>query len=631
MRPSLVKHTGCDIIDINPGVGIWSSTIHDLLKPRKHYLMEPDHELYTPLLQPLLDEEGSTYKLIPKSGALWGQLNNLLSPAHLPQQVELGAGDSRLDSPNDTLLVLANLGWYPRRPFRAFPSVSLLVIHQLLSAVRAHSLFHRYGLVRMLVWLSNDEGKQVLPRNISARRKMAVEAEVSCTGIYEIASSTVESAAWKRDESINVESSRKVLKKMEEAGITTPEGREGEYQRQAVNGLYGQDHEDDRMAVRRKWQDELHELQEQHAAGSFSEFVDVNDDGTQEVSEMDSRLVLNPEWKRLCDLRSWYDARTKKGTQPIKGKRLGNLKILEAQLVAGDIKQYLDIAPNTQVGEVEDADAESSEQTKEVLKLKRKGVTGGERQEVRTRRPRGTKRTEKYERMRYLEARIKAEHKIIERAVPLFAEFEAILALQKKSQTLEGQEAEGLQLEIDERMAEFGEGVDSLGKNAETFRHRLDNRRAFDNNPPILYWDRREAEPLQVRPNEFHPEHELCLLDFHPAPLWPVLRQDFPATYDIFEYILSTIFMTSTQSVKSALTAVAPGAFEWLLKECPSLTDMSKGGNPDLDFLTVRCLTLEMFKEIMEAWMRWPFRPDRFELIKKSGSIAYDPDEEALE
>jgi transcription factor 1 len=45
--------------------------------------------------------------------------------------------------------------------------------------------------------------------------------------------------------------------------------------------------------------------------------------------------------------------------------------------------------------------------------------------------------------------------------------------------------------------------------------------------------------------------------------------------------------------------------------------------------MTVRCLTLDMFKEIIEAWMRWPFRPDRYELMSRMGSVAYDPDDEA--
>jgi hypothetical protein len=596
-----------------------------LCRPRSPQTAEPDHELYTPLLRPLIDEEGSTYKLIPKSGAIWGQLNNLLSPANLPEQVEYKAGDPRLDKPNDTLLVLATLAWHPKKPYRAFPSVSLLVIHQLLSAVRAHSLFHRYGLIRMLVWLTDDEGKQVLPRNISARRKMAIEAEVSCANIFEIASSTVESIMWKRDERINVESSRRVLKRMEDAGIKTPEGREGSYQLQATNGLQEEKLEDDRIAVRREWQEELQQLQERFAAGQFSEHVEGDVDRRlppkpkPKINKMRKpRRVLNPEWTVLRDLRWLFEDKKKKGKEITKGKRLAKLKELEAKFEAGGIKTYLDPDPNVSLLIDDPADGGIAEQTEALPTSKG--------------RPRAKRKTLEFLRMKSLAKRLANNQKQVERAVPLFSEFEAILEMQKKVQTLEGPEAEVLQRDINERTAALNEVIETLSKvDADTFWQRLDNYRTFQNEPSILYWDRREAEPLQVKPDEFYPNHELCLLDFQPTPLWPVLRQDFPATYDVFEYILSSLFITPTQSVKSALTAVSPGALEWLVPECPSLKDISKGGNPDLNLLAVRCLTLEMLKEIMEAWMRWPFRPDRFELMKKSGSTAHDPDEESLE
>lgn len=598
MKPSLLKHAGCDIIEINPGAGVWSSAVHDLLKPRNHYLMEPDYELYTPLLQPLLDAEGSTYKLIPKSGAVWGHLNDLLSPATLPQQQEYQAGDPRLNKPNDTLLVMANLGWYPRKPFRAFPSISLLVVHQLLSAVRAHSLFHRYGLIRMLIWVGDEEGKQILPRSINSRRKVTLEAEISCSDIFEIASSTVESTRWRRDEHLNVESSRRVLKRMEEAAITTPEGRESLYQLQAAKvPPQEQTIEDDLTNVRRDWKDEYGELEKQIAAGKFSRYV-----GGEAI--VPRRSKINPEWKRLHYLRAYFDLKKRKtGKVPTRGKMITELKELEAKSDAGGIEKYVDPAINA---------------------LPISDTSGG-----RTLMP---EETTEFKRMQYLRQRFNSDRHKTSRSAPLFKDYETILEMQRKVKTLGGIEAEELQREIDECTAGFKEEIENLavGEN-ETFRLRLDNRTTFKNEPPILYWDRREAEPLKVNPQDFFPKQELCLLDFHPTSLWPVLRNDFPAAYDVFEFILSTLFLIPTQSVKAGLTAVSPGAFEWLVAECPSLTDLSQGGNPDLDFMTVRCLTLEMFKEIIEAWMRWPFRPDRYELMKRSGSVVHDPDDEPMD
>jgi hypothetical protein len=676
MKPSLLRHTGCDIIDINPGVGVWSSAVHELLKPRNHYLMEPDHELYTPLLQPLLVAKCSTYRLIPKSGAVWAQLNNLLSPASLPQQVEYETGDPRLDKPNDSLLVLANLSWFPKKPFRAFPSASLLVINQLLSAARAHSLFHRYGLIRMLIWAPDDEGKKVLPRNISGRRKMAVEAEVTCSEIFEIASSSVEHGKWKRDEEINIESARKVLKKMEDAGISTPKCREGKYQLQATKLTREQISGDDQMAVHRKFHDELEKLQKNFAAGHFTKYADGSiplnpgeereehdaeirrlrtlrrwyertekqkgvppqkgkllaefnelqarlrsrdvegspeDDGGEATSQ--AQIIRpnlasdNPDWKRLRYLQSWYKSCKKRtGKAPTAGKRTLELEALQAKFEAGGIKKYL----------------ESDPFLRSIMETTSGGLIKKQQHETRKN---ALQLSKEYKRMRILEARLNTDKNQLGRIGPLIEKMESITEMQKKLKTLEGTDAEDLQKQINDCIVLCHEEIANIPTNdADFMLVKLDNRRTFDNEPPILYWDRREAEPLLVKPEEFYPKTELCLLDFHPQPLWPVLRKDFPAAYDVFEYILATLFLSPSQAVKPALKGLSPGAYEWLVVECPSLTDVTKGGFPDLELMTVRCLTLEMLREITEAFVRWPWRPDRFELMKMSVNTVYDPD-----
>src|ERR1700693_5894906 len=93
LKPSLGKHIGCDIIEVNPGIGIWSEKLHNVLKPRTHILFEADHRLYQPILQPLLDAPGSTFKLIPKSGLVWGHMEKVLSDEYLPHQEPLVRGD----------------------------------------------------------------------------------------------------------------------------------------------------------------------------------------------------------------------------------------------------------------------------------------------------------------------------------------------------------------------------------------------------------------------------------------------------------------------------------------------------------------------------------------------------------
>lgn len=91
VKPSLERHVGCDLVDIYPGAGLWSSKLHDALQPRSHILLEPDEELYRPFLEPLLAKKGAT--LIPKSGIVWRDLSGILNPTHLPHQHERLAND----------------------------------------------------------------------------------------------------------------------------------------------------------------------------------------------------------------------------------------------------------------------------------------------------------------------------------------------------------------------------------------------------------------------------------------------------------------------------------------------------------------------------------------------------------
>ena len=92
--------------------------------------MEPDAEFYQPFLKPLL-EKSSKYKLIPESGMIWENLRKLETENLLPNQELLFNGDMRLDQQNNSLLFIANFGYYPNKSYQGFPSITTLMIHQL--------------------------------------------------------------------------------------------------------------------------------------------------------------------------------------------------------------------------------------------------------------------------------------------------------------------------------------------------------------------------------------------------------------------------------------------------------------------------------------------------------------------
>ncbi|KAI0401922.1 hypothetical protein F4802DRAFT_394949 [Xylaria palmicola] len=231
--PSLKRHHGCDLIDMFPGAGLWSSKLHQFLQPRSHIMLEPDADLYRPFLQPLLDQPGTT--LVPKSGIVWHELDSVLTPAYLPHQTI----PDDLNARNDTLLVTANLAFHPRKRFMEFESVAALLLHQLVDAIRTGGLFQRYGLVRMLIWTRADDTQGFLPKTIQRRRRQALENDLACEWVREVCGDGNKSGGnwFAREDALNHDSLVATLKRMREERLTLPAGREPEGYFEALGDL----------------------------------------------------------------------------------------------------------------------------------------------------------------------------------------------------------------------------------------------------------------------------------------------------------------------------------------------------------------------------------------------------------
>lgn len=239
IKPSLERHKGCDLISVYPGAGAWNKALHDAVQPRSHLLLEPDEELYTPFLQDLLNKDG--VRLLPKSGIVWKDLEEVLTPENLPNQVPVSRNLSEPPPRNDTLLVTLNLAMFPKKKFQMFESMSRMVVYQLIASMRNSTLFQKYGQVRMLIWVPDDEKHQILPRVLHHRKRMAIEGEL-CTeyiaevcgtdGVFEDGTNgfgtTADKAAekFKRFGQLELESIRLTLLRMKEKGYITPKGRE---------------------------------------------------------------------------------------------------------------------------------------------------------------------------------------------------------------------------------------------------------------------------------------------------------------------------------------------------------------------------------------------------------------------
>ncbi|KAG9241435.1 hypothetical protein BJ878DRAFT_520763 [Calycina marina] len=584
MKPTLMKHVGCDIIDINPGPGIWSTAIHDVLKPRTHVLMEPESP-YQPFVQRLADADPS-YKLFPKFGLAWNHFQRVTSPEFLPHQVELEKDDPRRNQPNDTLLLMANVAYNPRKHYQKFNSIAQLLIHQLLDATHNNTLCHKYGLVRMLIWVSDEERHVLLPRNITNRVRSVIETEFTCEHIEEIASTANIYEHGLRDHFIKLQSSIDTRQRMKAAGLSTPPSRASPLELEAASGAVVPADRDS-ISVIRGTDVSRADLEERWAAGAFPKML-------ENPIQMTKGCNLTPEYYRLrvLERRSRRTAVFKNSNQrPENEGWEDELKGLRQKFINEEFQQYT--VPKDKI--VDGLAALRNIYTSDYLLLKRQ----------RTRTRVDTRRDMKFH-----------KHMVA---------FDKVLELQRLARQSDA--TEEMKREAVAHTEEW-KAVSAKIPREQYYSYLLhhDNRAAFQSKPPILFWDRRRAEPLMVKPQEFFPQHELALLDYQPKGFVPELRKEMPDAWRVFEHIIGVMLQRPTRPLKIALDDVAPGAHDWMIAHCPSLTDPDKGGNMDAECLNPRVLTQEMYQEILEAWHHWPYKLSEYELVKIRGYEEHSKD-----
>jgi transcription factor 1 len=535
LRLSLPAPSTCDVIDINPGVGLWSKALHQILEPRRHVLVEPELKHYTDSLGPLLNSRGSRYRHATNLEEAFDPERGLLSEYATGK----GASPGKLPEFNQSLLMTVNFS--SRRVSQGAYLGSLGkkffddLFFSLFSNQAGRSLF-RYGLIRILAWIPEEMGKEpFVPRTVYRRFKQTITLEAM-------------------------------------ADITEVAG---------VPGGFG-------TTRYRRWPElELEEYAAINARAKENPALQVPS----------SRLDEPP----APDLRS---------IDPTPH----NLKSLPLSTDALWIPDFIQVLERLKKEEPAFYRTHAGGRIPGELRYK----TPLQRQWAAYLREASTK------------------HRTHMRAVEVVKQGRRLIADWKAA--LQDAHGQPLDLALEQQLRLRGdENHKKIQAMFETNRiwaqKALDDCRAADMSPPILFWSRRETHPLIVHDDEFQPSNRhMALLDVVPHPnLLKKLN-----THDkmvCFRHVMSTLSNCLSYSVpEAAKMLVHDTGVEAFLKTIRGIHDPTVGGWYDLTQLRLRALPADMFVEIALAYERWPFRPrtETMLLAAPDSQATYSAEEEDI-
>ena len=373
LAPSLKRHVGCTIIDINPGPGLWSSKLHEHLKPRSHILVEPRKDIYLPYLKPLLDTPNSRYHLRDWDDSVHWQPNRYVTDGLLPGLETSRSSQHRPTGRNDSLLIVANISALESRRPQDRDFESHKALKDFMADVRDGTGFHINGPVRLLMWLKDKEKHPILPRNIAQRKGIALTSEMTCH-VEEIVSGVdLREKAQKREDILNVKSGKRVAERMRRQNILIPTERQGEMQRHfqdilctaagddevALNELEGAE-----LHTSRKWHDELRQLKADFESGKRPRFIGCPPSMKLRGKRTNGPYYHTPEWLRFVQLKRFFKSHKLRMT------RLGSLILEQEKLDSLEIGAYREGLSETKRQEIfEQLDRRTREVKAQVISL----------------------------------------------------------------------------------------------------------------------------------------------------------------------------------------------------------------------------------------------------------------------
>ncbi|KAK3207388.1 hypothetical protein GRF29_103g812052 [Pseudopithomyces chartarum] len=121
--------------------------------------------MYKEFQQPLLDQPGSTYKLFEGDINPRETYDRLFESGILPNQKQANPDIPAAHTPNNTLLVTGSLMWDPPGKGMGFDSIGRQLLALFNESAWNMQRYHRYGPVRSLLWMTEEDFKPAIPRS----------------------------------------------------------------------------------------------------------------------------------------------------------------------------------------------------------------------------------------------------------------------------------------------------------------------------------------------------------------------------------------------------------------------------------------------------------------------------------
>lgn len=222
LSPYLKRKHPVDIIDLWPGAGLLSSKINDLLKPRRHVLLEPNVEGFGSILKPLAASKAN-YELLSIDPHTLDDWNDLMSK-HLPEQGPSSCDTSGALAKNNTLLFLANPPPPVSKRDHYTPARWWSVM---LEMCMYQAGIHNYGSVRMLATMPPTEAQSIIPRTVMDRKRTALLTESLALHAFEVAA-PLDPGTWTmfKGWDLMLENAARVSERTAASKIEIPSGRE---------------------------------------------------------------------------------------------------------------------------------------------------------------------------------------------------------------------------------------------------------------------------------------------------------------------------------------------------------------------------------------------------------------------